>query len=327
MKFSKKDIKQIKAKGLTLKEVEKQIALFQNGVPFANLVAEATITDGIIALSTNDIDKYSTLFETKKDNVTLLKFVPASGAATRMFKFLYAFLEEYTIKKDSINSYINKTKNQDLSIFFVGIEQFPFYHIVMERLLKEHKDFNSLSINERGLKFVQMMLDGDKLDYGNYPKGLLPFHKYKNQVVSTAFEEHLYESALYSSGKEAAQLHFTISERYNHKFDKEFSRIKKQVEEKSKTTFDISFSYQKESTDTIAVTLKNKPFKEEDKSLYFRPSGHGALIENLNDLEADVVFIKNIDNVVINKYRGDVAKYKRVLAGILLELQEHTFHI
>jgi len=323
--FSKKKIQQIKSKGLTVKEVEKQIALFQNGVPFINLVSEATISNGIIALSSDDIERYITLFNAKKESVSILKFVPASGAATRMFKFLYAFLEDYNIENDSINSYINKTKSQALSVFFVGIEKFPFYHSVIESLQSRYEDFDRLSINERGLKFVQMLLESDKLDFGNYPKGLLPFHKYDNQIVSTAFEEHLYESALYASEKKPTKLHFTISERYNHKFDKEFSRIKKQVEKKSNSTFDISFSYQKESTDTIAVTLKNKPFKEEDKSLYFRPSGHGALIENMNDLEADVIFIKNIDNVVINKYRGDVAKYKKVLAGILLELQEHTF--
>ncbi len=326
MKFSKKKIKQINAKGLTVKDVEKQIALFKSGVPFVNLVAEATINEGIKALSTDDIERYIEVFDTKKEAVSLLKFVPASGAATRMFKFLYTFLEDYNFKKESINSYINKTKSQELSIFFVGIEKFPFYDSVIERLQSEYQDFDRLSINERGLKFVQMLLDRDKLDYGNYPKGLLPFHKYENQVPSTAFEEHLYESALYASKKEPTKLHFTISERYNHKFDEEFSRIKKQVEKKSNTKFKISFSYQKESTDTIAVTLKNKPFKEEDKSLCFRPAGHGALIENMNDLVADVVFIKNIDNVVINKYRSDVAKYKKVLAGILLELQEHTFN-
>ncbi|WP_431133541.1 DUF4301 family protein [Psychroserpens mesophilus] len=325
MIFSEKDIQQIERKGLTLKKVERQLKLFENGIPFANLVAEATIGDGILRLSEDEIEQFMSYFESKKDSISILKFVPASGAATRMFKFLYSFLEDYDLEKESINSYINKDKNNDLSLFFIGLDKFPFYHIVQEKLKETYPDFELLSINEQRLNFVKMMLDSDKLDYGNSPKGLMPFHKYKNQVVSTAFEEHLYESALYSSGNEATKLHFTISEKHNHKFDEEFSRIEQKVEENTESTFNISFSYQKESTDTIAVTPKNKPFREEDGSLLFRPSGHGALIENLNDLTADIVFIKNIDNVVTYKYKNDVAKYKKVLAGILLTIQEQIF--
>ncbi|MCB0382424.1 MAG: DUF4301 family protein [Psychroserpens sp.] len=326
MIFSEKDIQQIERKGLTLKKVQRQIELFENGIPFANLVSEASIDNGILRLSNKDIQESMAYFESKKDDISILKFVPASGAATRMFKFLYSFLDEYDLEKESINSYINRFKNNDLSLFFIGLEKFPFYHIVKSKLHSQFPGFDALSLNEQRLKFVQMMLDSDKLDYGNSPKGLLPFHEYKNQVVSTAFEEHLYESALYSSGNEATKLHFTISEKHNHRFDEEFSRIEQKVEEKTGSKFDISFSYQKESTDTIAVTPKNKPFRDDDGSLLFRPSGHGALIENLNDLTADIIFIKNIDNVVTYKYKNDVAKYKKVLAGILLKVQEQVFN-
>jgi len=163
------------------------------------------------------------------------------------------------------------------------------------------------------------------LNYGNYPKGLLPFHEYKNQIISTAFEEHLFESALYSSTGTSTKLHFTISEKHKNKFKEEFNRIEEKVEKKTGAEFDISFSYQKQSTDTIAVTPKDKPFRNKDGSLLFRPSGHGALIENLNDLEADIIFIKNIDNVVVYKYKNDVAKYKKMLAGILLKTQKQAF--
>ena len=325
MIFSEKDIQQIEKKGLTLNKVQRQIELFENGIPFTNLVSEAILSDGILRLSEIDIEKFMSYFESKKDDISILKFVPASGAATRMFKFLYRFLEEYDLEKGSINSYINHYKSNDLSLFFIGIEKFPFYHIVQNKLKGANPDFDSLSLNEQRLKFVEMMLEHDKLDYGNAPKGLMPFHIYKNQVVSTAFEEHLYESALYSSSDEPTKLHFTISEKHNHKFDEEFARIEKKVEEKTGSKFDISFSYQKESTDTIAVTPKNKPFRNDDGSLLFRPSGHGALIENLNDLDADIIFIKNIDNVVTYKYKNEVAKYKKVLAGILLEIQEQMF--
>ncbi len=325
MKFSKDDILQIEKKGLSIQKVMQQIELFEKGLPYTNLVSAAVINDGIIRLSNAEIEDYVSLFESKKNELSILKFVPASGAATRMFKFLYAFLEEYDDTKESINSYINTHKNTHLSIFFVGIEKFPFYQIVLDKLKETYKDFESYSVNKQQLLFVKMVLDVDKLDYGNFPKGLLPFHKYKNQVLSTAFEEHLFESALYSSEKEPTKLHFTISERHNHKFDSEFKRIEQKVETKTGSKFDISFSYQKESTDTISVTPKNKPFRDDNGSLLFRPSGHGALIENLNDQEADIIFIKNIDNVVTYKYKNEVAKYKKVLGGILIDLQNTVF--
>ncbi|MGC1472275.1 MAG: DUF4301 family protein [Psychroserpens sp.] len=326
MNFSDNDIKQIETKGLTLQRVEHQMQLFEDGLPFSHLVAEAKVGDGILRLGEQETNKYSSLFETKKNSISILKFVPASGAATRMFKFLFTFLDEYKLEKETINAYINRNKSRDLSLFFIGIEKFPFYHIVANRLKNAYPDLENRSINEQGFRFVQMMLDEDKLDYGNFPKGLLPFHEYKNQVISTAFEEHLFESALYSSNNEATRLHFTISEKHKHKFDEEFARIKKKVEDKTGTKFNISFSYQKQSTDTIAVTPRNKPFRDDDGSLLFRPSGHGALIENLNELNADIIFIKNIDNVVTYKYKAEVAKHKKILAGLLIKIQEQAFN-
>ena len=169
------------------------------------------------------------------------------------------------------------------------------------------------------------MLNENQLNFGNSPKGLLPFHKYKSNHISTAFEEHLYEAAIYASVNGKAYLHFTISERFKDKFSEEFKRIEEYVEENTGVSFDISFSYQQESTDTIAVTPDDEPFREPDGKLLFRPSGHGALIKNLNALDADVIFIKNIDNVVVKQYKEEMAKYKMVLAGILLKLQNRCF--
>ena len=168
------------------------------------------------------------------------------------------------------------------------------------------------------------MLDEDKLNYGFYPKGLLPFHQYKDHV-SSAFEEHLFESALYASSNDEAHCHFTISVIHKHIFDAEFKRIQDIVESKTNTKFNITFSYQGQSTDTIAVTPKNEPFRENDDTLLFRPSGHGALLSNLNALDADLIFIKNIDNIVVFKFENAVAEHKKMLGGILLELQEQAF--
>ncbi|WP_296384520.1 DUF4301 family protein [Winogradskyella sp.] len=325
MSFTKNDIKQIEAKGLTAKHVESQIALFKSGIPFANIAEAATIDNGIIALDEALIEDSISYFEEKKNDISLIKFVPASGAATRMFKFLFQFVKEYNPKKESINSYINKNKLKDLSLFLVGLEKLPFYHLVIEQLKSNNIDFSKLSDSEKTWHFVRAMLDERELNYGNSPKGLLPFHRYKSNHISTAFEEHLYESALYTSVNNKAELHFTISERFKDKFDKEFKRIEEYVEQTTGVSFNISFSYQHESTDTIAVTLKDKPFRENDGSLLFRPSGHGALLKNLNALDADIIFVKNIDNVVVKYYKEDVAKYKKVLAGILLKLQAKAF--
>lgn len=325
MKFTQEDIQQIENKGLTLDKVNSQIEIFKKGIPFTNLVAAATIGNGIQSLTEKDIKNSIEVFEGQRDAVSIVKFVPASGAATRMFKFLFKFIKDYNSEEQSLNSYLNKNKNKDLSIFLIGLEKFPFYGIVMEKILKEVPNYKNLDKDIQLLLFVKMMLDPDKLNYGDYPKGLLPFHEYKNNVISTAFEEHLFETVLYSNSANA-KLHFTISEKYKNLFTDEFKRIEEKVEKKTNTSFDIFYSYQKQSTDTIAVTPDNKPFREKDGSLLFRPSGHGALIENLNSLDADLIFMKNIDNVVVFQYKEEVAKYKKVLAGILLELQNKVFN-
>ncbi|WP_418508600.1 DUF4301 family protein [Corallibacter sp.] len=325
MSFSKKDIKQIEQKGLTVAQVNKQIEMFKSGLPFTNLVSAATVGNGILKLSNQEETYYTEIFNNEKDQKCLLKFVPASGAATRMFKFLFTFLEAYNPEKESINAYLNSKDNKDLYIFFVGLEKFPFYLEIKDQLNVLYPDYETLSISKQSQLFVKAMLDENVMNYGNFPKGLLPFHEYKNNVISTAFEEHLFETALYSSSSSSAKLHFTISEQHKDKFNSEFARIEEKVEKKTNSQFDISFSYQKESTDTIAVTPKDKPFRNEDGSLLFRPSGHGALIENLNELDADIIFIKNIDNVVVYKYKEEVAKYKKILAGILIEIQTQAF--
>lgn len=322
--FSDKDIKQIESKGLTLQKVEEQINLFESGLPFINIKDAATINNGIHEITEQQKESYINYYDKLRHQVSVLKFVPASGAATRMFKFLFQFLKDYDFTKESVNSYINRNKAKDLSLFFVGLEKFPFYDEVVKMNKELHPNYDSLSSDEQKYLFVETMLEDNKLNYGNYPKGLLPFHKYKGHI-STAFEEHLFEAALYASSNGKANLHFTVSENYNHTFDKEFRRIEKIVEKKTKVAFDISFSHQKQETDTIAVTLKNEPFRDENDNLVFRPSGHGALLENLNDLEADLIFIKNIDNVVVYKFEEEVADYKKVLAGMLLEIQAQAF--
>lgn len=322
--FSEKDIKQIESKGLTLQKINEQIQIFETGLPFINIKDAATVGNGIIELTNEQKQHFINYYDKKRDKISIVKFVPASGAATRMFKFLFQFLIDYNAEKESINAYINRNKAQELSLFLVGLDKFPFYEHVLKVTKDYHPNYDDLSNNEKMYAIVKTMLDEKRLNYGFCPKGLFPFHKYKDHV-STAFEEHLFEAALSASSNGKANLHFTISEDYNHTFDAEYRRIENIVEEKTKTQFDISFSYQKQSTDTIAVNLNNEPFRDENNSLLFRPSGHGALLENLNELNADLIFIKNIDNVVVFKFEEEVARYKKILAGLLLETQEQNF--
>ena len=324
MKFTEKEIQQIKSKNLTAEKVNAQIQLFKTGVPFVNLKDAANIGNGILKFSEAEKKEAIQFFEKKRNHKTILKFVPASGAATRMFKFLFQFIQEYNGDEESVNSYINRNKASELSLFLVGVEKFPFYTEVLAKVKKRLPNFNTLSQDKKKLEFIKTILETDKLNYGFYPKGLLPFHQYKDHV-STAFEEHLFEAALYASSNNEADLHFTISEIHKHIFDEEFKRIEKIVEAKTKTKFNISFSYQCQSTDTIAVTPKNEAFREDNNDLLFRPSGHGALLNNLNQLDADVIFIKNIDNIVVSKYEREVAESKKMLGGLLMKLQEQAF--
>ena len=324
MIFTKAQLNQIEKKGLTLDKVESQINIIKKGLPFVNLKSAATIGNGILMIEENEKKNLIEDYDRKRDKLSILKFVPASGAATRMFKFLFQFFEDYKPKKESVNSYINRKKATQLSIFLIGVKNFPFYYKVKQQLYKSNASFDDLPENNQLLLYIKMMLDHDKLNYGNYPKGLLPFHQYRDHIA-TAFEEHLFEAVLYASSNGVADLHFTISEKHQKIFDEEFKQIKEVVKRKTKINFKISYSYQKEKTDTIALTTENKPHVEEDGLLLFRPSGHGALIENLNDLDADIIFIKNIDNVVVYKYEQEVADYKKMLAGKLLEIQRKAF--
>ncbi|MBT8393494.1 MAG: DUF4301 family protein [Flavobacteriaceae bacterium] len=324
MSFSKKDKAQIENKGLTIDKVNAQIETFKKGLPFVNVRSAATVKNGIIKLSDREKEHFIDYYNTKRYKISTIKFVPASGAATRMFKFLFEFLEEYNPNKETLNAFINRKKATQLSIFLTGIEKFPFYKMIEKKLITENKNFDDLDSNVKIKLFVDYMLNTDKLNYSNFPKGLFPFHKYKKHLA-TAFEEHLFESALYASSNSRADLHFTISDVHSHKFDKEFKRIEKIVERKTNTEFEIEYSFQKPSTDTIAVTKRNVPFRDENGNLVFRPSGHGALLENLNELNADIIFVKNIDNVVVFKFEEEVAKYKMMLAGYLLEIQSKVF--
>ena len=324
-RLTEADFNQIKALGISLDKIEGELLLFQSGIPKITLEKPATINDGIVKLSNEEFQGYAAFFDVKKHELKLKKFVPASGAASRMFKFLSEFLNDFDHENETINAYINRKKDKNLPIFLAGLEKFAFYEEIKSKVKELNEDFYSLESHEKSFRFIKTMLSNEHFDFANKPKGVLDFHKYETEIT-TPVEEHLNECVFYASSNSVSNLHFTVSENHEVLFKKIINEVKEKVEKKSNTTLNVSYSYQDKSTDTIAVSPNNHPFRDENNQLVFRPGGHGALINNLNNLHADLLFIKNIDNIIQNHIQ-EITLYKKGLAGILIDLQEQIFKI
>lgn len=314
--FSSEDVADFERRGIRLSNVLKQLEVFEKGIPCISLNRPATINDGILRLSDDEIQTKAYFFDQNKDRYSIQKFVPASGAASRMFQFLSKFLSDFNPETDTINAYINHNRAHDLMAFFVGLEKFPFYKDVKAILKEDFSDYKSWTKDKYYYTFIQILLSENYLNYCNLPKGVLPFHKTKSPV-----KEHLKEALRYANSNGITKVHFTISEEHQ----KTFQEVKEQaIASIGENGFEIDFSYQKKSTDTIAVHLNKTPFRRKSGSILFRQAGHGALLENLNDLDSDIIFIKNIDNVSSN-YFEEIVLYKKTLGGILMEHQQQMF--
>lgn len=316
--FSESDIQLLETKGISKTKVREQIETFEDGIPFVKLVKAAVVDDGISNFSAAAEKRIIAEFEKSQKGLSLLKFVPASGAASRMFKALFNFLDAFVPSNEDLDTYFERTNDTALKVLSEKIKALPFYDIVQERIKGR-----ASTEDEALYHFIKELLSEDGLNYGFYPKGLLPFHTYSSSTA-TPFHEHLKEGAQYAKTEGIANLHFTISEQHSEMFKKEFQSIEAKVSADTKTRFKVGYSYQKPATDTIAVDMNNLPFRNSDDSLLFRPGGHGALIENLNEQDADIIFIKNIDNVVVPKFAEEVGDSKKVLAGVLLKAQQRA---
>ena len=295
--------------------VAQQIENFKNGFPFLKIHAPATPGHGIKVLSDNELAHYTSTYPTKALKKEIVKFVPASGAASRMFKDLFAFLDgDGDIEK---SPFAKK--------FIENIRKFAFYQDLDKVLSAQRNTLEECLQAGMYRKIISMLLLEEGLDYGNLPKGLLKFHKYPAENRTPA-QEHLVEGVQYAVGKgEKVKVHFTVSPEHESKFKAEIAKVLPAIKAISGKEFEISYSQQKKSTDTIAVNMDNTPFTEDDGSLLFRPAGHGALLENLNDIDADLIFIKNIDNVVPDRLKEPTKEYKMAIGGLLLEVQERIF--
>ena len=324
MSFTKQDIAYITKQGLTLDDIYQQIKTFSEGIPYVNIVTAGTIDNGIEVILKEDEKKYVQLYEEKKDRLEIIKFVPASGAATRMFQFLHEFLEEYDPNEELYIDYIKRTNNTQISLFINSLEQFAFIGPLRKKIRKLYPNYKQNKKGERLQMIIKALLNKKGLHYSQLPKGLIPFHPY-TKYSRTAFEEQLFEAAFYATHKNSTHTHFTFSEQHVPLFKSEFKKIKKRISNKTKVEFLISYSFQNKSTNTIAVDLNNNPIRNHKNQLLFRPSGHGALINNLNEINADIIFIKNIDNVIIQQHVEKIAYHKKILAGKMLWLQKQIF--
>lgn len=301
--FTSSDQQQLQQRGISLSAAEKQLQMFREGFPALDIVEAASINNGILAPTAEEKQHYLRAWDTYLQHEhTILKFVPASGAASRMFKDLFAYMEG-----GEDTAFIQE--------FFAHINQFAF----AEELQLHIKAKSVTDKREQ----VRILLED--MQYGKLPKGLLSFHRYADEI-RTPVLEHMVEGALYAkNAKREVNLHFTVSHEHMQLFKAHVEQHKHDYEQRYGVKYNISFSEQKTSTDTLAATVDGQPFRDKEGKLFFRPGGHGALIENLNEQQADVVFIKNIDNVVPDNQKAPTVEYKRLLAGILVELQLQIF--
>ncbi len=300
--FTQSDLQQLEARGISLAVAEEQLHAFQTGFPPLHIVEAASVAKGILVPSCEEKAHYLAAWEQYlQGNHKVLKFVPASGAASRMFKDLFTYMD-------------GGEETPFIQQFLSHLSDFAFYGELHQLMEEKH------ITDGRGI--VRLLLED--MNYGKLPKGLLLFHKYEDGPRTPALE-HLVEGALYANAGGKVNLHFTISPEHRALFEQHVAEHLTHYEEAYNATYDVSFSEQKSSTDTLAADKDGQPFREKDGKLVFRPGGHGALIENLGEQDADIVFVKNIDNVVPDRLKEPTIEYKRLLAGILVSLQEKAF--
>ena len=313
MKLEEIDIETLNEKGISVEKLQEELEMISAGFPYLRIEAPATVGNGISAIS-DELKATSVKCwdEFLAAGGVVMKMVPASGAASRMFKDIFAF----------VNGKDEKPSNDFMKHFFDKIEDFAFFPRLNFVCLSLYgKGVCSLIEEKRYKDIAKALINKEGLNYGHLPKALLQFHKVIG-TSRTALEEHLAEGAMYASGKnKTVNVHFTVSEEHLPLVQAKVEEAAKHLGHKFGVDYKISYSVQKPSTDTIAAAMDNTPYRENGK-LFFRPGGHGALIENLNDLDSDVIFIKNIDNVVPDERRESTVEYKKILGGILVATKQ-----
>jgi hypothetical protein len=326
--LSTEEAAEIAAHGLDQTDVARQLEFYANAPDFAQLLRPCTRGDGLTVVDAADQARLVSLFDQAVRSRDVIKFVPASGAASRMFKTPLAYLYSADpVTRADVEVAANKGDGDaaELLKLIDGLERFAFFDDLRASMEGEGLDVRDVARTGDVRRLLQHLLTDKGMSYGDLPKALLKFHRY-GDLNRTAFEEHLVEAAEYARGEgNVCRLHFTVSPEHRSGFESLLAQVLPRYEKEFGVTYDITFSIQKASTDVLAVELDGKPFREREGALLFRPGGHGALIENLGELDADVVFIKNIDNVVPDDAKGPTYLWKKVLGGLAIELQGQVF--
>lgn len=312
--WSEEDRKIFEERGLTGEEVISQVNLFKKGRQILRLNRPCKICDGIVVIPHSEKDHLVGIHDRVAQKGRMIKFVPASGAASRMFRDW----SRYSNMKDFDKSEMGKEFVKDLP-------KYAFYSDLTEVISRDGRDIGELYDNGEYNAILEYILTDRGLNYVHLPKALIRFHKYAENC-RTALEEHLVEAALYvGDNRGVSRIHLTLSEEHKEDIKNYIETIKKDYEERYDITFHLSLSVQRPSTDTIAVDMENRPFRDAGGGLVFRPGGHGALLKNLNEIESDIIFVKNIDNVVPDRMKEETILYKKILGGYLIKLQEEIF--
>ncbi|MBN2233151.1 MAG: DUF4301 family protein [Deltaproteobacteria bacterium] len=326
--FSAADLEQIAAHGLELTEVQRQLDLFAAAPPPAELVRPCTVGDGIVKLDEPDLVRLAERYENAAACGRAMKFVPASGAATRMFKSLLATRGRFAgpdAPRLTAEACRRDDACADVVRFFTHLDEFAFVDDLRNSLVAAGTDLEHCRRDGFWDIVLEHVLTGVGLDLASRPKGLIPFHRCGDRI-RTPLAEHLAEAAGYVRDREGrAALHLTVSPEHRLGFADALAAATAEIGAAFETTFTVDFSEQHRSTDTIAVDLDNRPFRDEAGRLVFRPGGHGALLINLAKLHGDLVFIKNIDNVVPDRLKAETCRWKKALGGLLVEIQDEVF--
>lgn len=313
------------ALGISEARVREQLEIFSRASFAVRLKRACRVGDGVQSIPVDEEERYLQFHRAAAREARFSKFVPASGAASRMFQSL---LQIYHVPQFLDRSELHQRASQGVAIacdflrFLEHLHKFAFFEDLESALRRDGHWLGGLLEDGQYLTLLEYLLTSRGLNYGFLPKALLKFHRYAGET-RTAFEEHLIEAVDYlSEGNGCSMVHFTIPSGQRERFAELWSNVCPTYEERCGTSFSVSFSYQKSCTDTIAVDSDNFPFRERLGTLHFRPGGHGALLENLNDLDGDLIYVKNIDNVVQDRYKAEVAVWKRLLGGYLAATQE-----
>ncbi|MGB0279231.1 MAG: DUF4301 family protein [Flavobacteriaceae bacterium] len=316
--FTQKDKLVLQELGISESNAKEQLRLLQKGANYAQLARPATANDGILVLSEKKSDEYVLFFDEQKSNVSISRFIPASGLASRMFKFLHFFLNRYDNKKETLRSYLNRNKTYKLAVFLSGIEKFPFYTQIKNAITKTQ---NGTIDNDYRYVFIEKVVNV----LGKLPKALIPFHNYGSEQRSAAVEQLIFSTEfLVNNGK--MDIHFTIPPGATKDFENHLSKTVSQLQSTVSAQTHLSFSHQNRNTDTLALKEDGTMLRNNDGVLIFRAGGHGSLIGNLNAIESELIFLSNIDNISVSSYHKQTAKYKKMLAGMLISLQNQIHH-